>query len=1257
MSRKAKKAMAVALTAGMLASTAATPVMAATAGWKQNSKGWWYENADGTYPANKWQSINGKWYYFDANGSMASGWQSINGKWYYFGGANDGAMKSGWQPIGGKWYYLGEAEDGSMKDGWFKDYTGQYSYAEPGVGAIYQDGWKQEPNGAWYYLNPDGYMVEGGWVESASKRYFLDKDGVMQSGVIKVDDAVYYLGDSNDGSVKTGEQEIGDETYTFEADGKATGDKIPEATKAFKKDGTPVALDPEERELSITGVGSITKNTSGDFVLTALLSEEAIAEDLKDSTLTLTKGSIVVTAKFDSVSGATAVYKIVDATKLTPQNSSADGKYVVTGTGIEIDSNCNDASYQETLVANAIQGFVYYVDDNNNKIVPIKDATVKVGNKTVVTDENGYYDIYSISGKRTVKVTATEFFGTEANVDVDANYASALNIKLKKYNQEELYITGTIVTEETGNAIVRGAKVELLNAKGETIATVVTDNDGKYIFQNSAESGKTDNAKADGDEVHTFGVNDANKLDESNEYKIKITKSYNAYDETSSTFVNLYDAYHEATYEVDMNQFGADTNLSRKTIRPVKALQSVTLSTTWDENATLPSVPTSQNMTVNFIDTDGKTILAYSASVPVTALDGKSMKTPAELVSTVFGTKTPTLETGTYYIVVNDGVLDTETSTAANAYCVIPVKVTEGENVAATGTIKPAASISLETKATVISNDVLALYANGNKAYVINSADAVDNTSVVSVKYDVYQKVNGTDVLIYTTDADGSVPGIQESEFSYNATEKTVNAIIGINQLVTGETYVCKPTQSHIKANNAEIDKAPSTTSTFTKTNEVKSAADIVELDFTGSKWVKADGKNASSETPKKINSIKIVRVSDNKSVAEATDLEFGAPIVQNNKNTLSTDKLQGIEVLDDDGEFIKYKAIISVDGFEPVTTEEFTLLDFQDASISYNKTMTEIAKTSVAGSIYYKDGSKLAEDASIILYDENKVVAGVAKVASGATEYKIENGTNATLSAGNYTMVVRGEGFETYTAAITLTDNKVSSQKIELEKHLGGLAKLTVRDTNNYGYGAANNNGIKLLDEYHVAVDSVLDKYDYLDYLTGNGGAQLDMDPNFIGEFGVNPIKASNIEFKSEAILSVGTYTVKIDDVPGQVKGNSSKDEVTISEVDANGSANIVLDAVTAANTKKLTVKFTSDAETTDVDGIVIEKEDGTFVDKVLDFGNGDSTDDTAVFNVGANATYIVKIYAKGKYVASQEVTVQDFDRSVSVSLDDIER
>lgn len=59
-----------------------------TEGWKQDGAGWWYQNADGSYPANTWKQVNGRWYYFEANGYMASN-KWINGT-YYVGG--DGAM-------------------------------------------------------------------------------------------------------------------------------------------------------------------------------------------------------------------------------------------------------------------------------------------------------------------------------------------------------------------------------------------------------------------------------------------------------------------------------------------------------------------------------------------------------------------------------------------------------------------------------------------------------------------------------------------------------------------------------------------------------------------------------------------------------------------------------------------------------------------------------------------------------------------------------------------------------------------------------------------------------------------------------------------------------------------------------------------------------------------------------------------------------------------------------------------------------------
>ena len=212
MSRKAKKAMAVALTAGMLASTAVTPVMAATQGWKQNSKGWWYQNADGSYPANKWSLINGKWYYFNANGYM---------------------LANSWVPDkAGKWYFVGA--DGAMK----------------------ANAWAKDKNGLWYWLTDNGSMFEGGWGHINGEWYFFKNDGVMQSGVVKVDGKTYYLGLPSEGWMQTGKLNIAGTEYNFDKEsGACTDAKAPVAAKAFDKTGKEVenVVDIEE-VADITGV-------------------------------------------------------------------------------------------------------------------------------------------------------------------------------------------------------------------------------------------------------------------------------------------------------------------------------------------------------------------------------------------------------------------------------------------------------------------------------------------------------------------------------------------------------------------------------------------------------------------------------------------------------------------------------------------------------------------------------------------------------------------------------------------------------------------------------------------------------------------------------------------------------------------------------------------------------------------------------------------------------------------------------------------
>lgn len=52
-------------------------------GWLLDDVGYWYRNADGSYPRESWQEIDSKWYYFDSRGYMVTGWIHWNDKSYY----------------------------------------------------------------------------------------------------------------------------------------------------------------------------------------------------------------------------------------------------------------------------------------------------------------------------------------------------------------------------------------------------------------------------------------------------------------------------------------------------------------------------------------------------------------------------------------------------------------------------------------------------------------------------------------------------------------------------------------------------------------------------------------------------------------------------------------------------------------------------------------------------------------------------------------------------------------------------------------------------------------------------------------------------------------------------------------------------------------------------------------------------------------------------------------------------------------------
>lgn len=193
--RKRKGAVILALAMMLLL----VPVMAQAGTWRQNYIGWWWQEADGSWPSNEWKSINGNWYLFDADGYIRYGWYWDGTNWYYLGGKSDGAMKTGWQVVNGNWYYM-------YKDGRMAANTWIGSCYVNGSGVWIQNAvksqWIQSGN-RWWYRHPDGSYTANNWETINNKKYHFDANGWMQTGWQKIDGTWYYLGPAGDGAMRS----------------------------------------------------------------------------------------------------------------------------------------------------------------------------------------------------------------------------------------------------------------------------------------------------------------------------------------------------------------------------------------------------------------------------------------------------------------------------------------------------------------------------------------------------------------------------------------------------------------------------------------------------------------------------------------------------------------------------------------------------------------------------------------------------------------------------------------------------------------------------------------------------------------------------------------------------------------------------------------------------------------------------------------------------------------------------------------------
>ena len=179
--------------------------------WISDARGWWYRNADGSYPANEarviggstyrfgadgymrtgWVVESGSWYYHIASGAQATGWAQIGSSWYYLA-PNTGAMATGWLRLGETWYYLDAS--GAMVTGWLSQGSSWY-YLVSGSGAM-ATGWAHI-GGSWYYLSPATGAMHSGWLQEGGHWYYLQSgSGAMATGWLKIWGTWYHFADN-----------------------------------------------------------------------------------------------------------------------------------------------------------------------------------------------------------------------------------------------------------------------------------------------------------------------------------------------------------------------------------------------------------------------------------------------------------------------------------------------------------------------------------------------------------------------------------------------------------------------------------------------------------------------------------------------------------------------------------------------------------------------------------------------------------------------------------------------------------------------------------------------------------------------------------------------------------------------------------------------------------------------------------------------------------------------------------------------------
>lgn len=158
---------------------APTALAASKAGWVEEDGELRYRDSDGYYLTDSWKKKDNEWYYLDEEGYVSRS---------------------------------------TMVDEYYVDEDGK-RISNQWIGVENDDDWDDEsPETYWYYYGKDGKSVVSKWQSIDGKNYYFNDEGHMQTGKLELDGFTYYLGEENDGTMKTGWIQLENEAEDAEED-------------------------------------------------------------------------------------------------------------------------------------------------------------------------------------------------------------------------------------------------------------------------------------------------------------------------------------------------------------------------------------------------------------------------------------------------------------------------------------------------------------------------------------------------------------------------------------------------------------------------------------------------------------------------------------------------------------------------------------------------------------------------------------------------------------------------------------------------------------------------------------------------------------------------------------------------------------------------------------------------------------------------------------------------------------------------------